>query len=90
MSVVLAVDGGNSKTYLALVGGDGSLLSLVRGPLSSPHHLGVDGCLGVLESLFSRAVAEAGLADSPALSLALPNAYFDSLGIPRLTVKPIA
>src|SRR5712664_3149913 len=30
------------------------------------------------------------LADSPALSLALPNAYFDSLGIPRLTVKPIA
>ncbi|MBY0505367.1 MAG: hypothetical protein K2X03_15745 [Bryobacteraceae bacterium] len=30
------------------------------------------------------------LADSPALSIALPNAYFDSLGIPRLTVKPIA
>ena len=26
------------------------------------------------------------LANSPALSLALPNAYFDSLGIPRLTV----
>ena len=25
------------------------------------------------------------LADSPALHLALPNAYFDSLGIPRLT-----
>ena len=30
------------------------------------------------------------LADSPALSIALPNAYFASLGIPRLTVKPIA
>jgi RNA-directed DNA polymerase len=27
------------------------------------------------------------LADSPALHLALPNAYFDSLGIPRLTVR---
>jgi len=27
------------------------------------------------------------LANSPALSLALPNAYFDSLGIPRLTVS---
>ena len=26
------------------------------------------------------------LANSPALALALPNAYFDSLGIPRLTV----
>jgi RNA-directed DNA polymerase len=30
------------------------------------------------------------LADSPALSIALPHAYFDSLGVPRLTVKPIA
>jgi RNA-directed DNA polymerase len=30
------------------------------------------------------------LANSPALSIALSNAYFDSLGIPRLTVKPIA
>ena len=28
------------------------------------------------------------LANSPALSFALPNAYFDSLGIPRLTVRP--
>ena len=30
------------------------------------------------------------LANSPALSIALSNVYFDSLGIPRLTVKPIA
>jgi RNA-directed DNA polymerase len=30
------------------------------------------------------------LANSPALSIALSNAYFDSLGIPRLTVTPIA
>ena len=28
------------------------------------------------------------LANSPALSIALPNAYFDSLGIPRLTGRP--
>ncbi len=27
------------------------------------------------------------LANSPALALALPNAYFDSLGLPRLTVR---
>ena len=27
------------------------------------------------------------LANSPAFSIALPNAYFDSLGIPRLTVR---
>jgi RNA-directed DNA polymerase len=29
------------------------------------------------------------LAYSPALSFALPNAYFDSLGIPKLAVNPI-
>lgn len=28
------------------------------------------------------------LANSPALAIALPNAYFDSLGIPRLTARP--
>jgi RNA-directed DNA polymerase len=30
------------------------------------------------------------LANSPALSIALSNAYFDSLGIPTLTMQPIA
>jgi N-acetylglucosamine kinase-like BadF-type ATPase len=60
--VLLAVDGGNSKTHLALLDGDGHVLSLVRGPLSSPHHLGVDGCLDVLQRLFDEASAEAGLA----------------------------
>jgi N-acetylglucosamine kinase-like BadF-type ATPase len=56
---VLAVDGGNSKTDLALATRDGSVLALVRGPLSSPHHLGLDGCLAVLESLLTKAVREA-------------------------------
>ena len=39
---MLAVDGGNSKTDLALVGADGALLALVRGRSSSPHHLGLE------------------------------------------------
>jgi N-acetylglucosamine kinase-like BadF-type ATPase len=56
---VLAVDGGNSKTDLALVARDGSVLSLVRGPLSSPQHLGVTGCIAVLERLLGEAVREA-------------------------------
>ena len=42
--IVLAVDGGNSKTDLALVDADGTLIAHARGPLSSPHHLGLDGC----------------------------------------------
>jgi N-acetylglucosamine kinase-like BadF-type ATPase len=58
---VLAVDGGNSKTDLALVSRDGSVLALVRGPLSSPHHLGVEGCLAVLENLLAEAVRDADL-----------------------------
>jgi N-acetylglucosamine kinase-like BadF-type ATPase len=58
---VLAVDGGNSKTDLALVSRDGSVLALVRGPLSSPQHLGVEGCIAVVERLLADAVREAGV-----------------------------
>jgi N-acetylglucosamine kinase-like BadF-type ATPase len=61
VKLALAVDGGNSKTDLALVDGEGAVLSLVRGPLSSPHHLGLDGCLEVLAGLLDDAVREAGL-----------------------------
>jgi N-acetylglucosamine kinase-like BadF-type ATPase len=60
-SVVLAVDGGNSKTDLALVRTDGEVVALVRGPQSSPHHLGLDGCLDVLEGLLADAVRQSGL-----------------------------
>jgi N-acetylglucosamine kinase-like BadF-type ATPase len=59
--LILAVDGGNSKTDLALARADGQVLALVRGPQSSPHHLGVDGSLSVLERLLADALAEAGL-----------------------------
>jgi N-acetylglucosamine kinase-like BadF-type ATPase len=62
-AAVLAVDGGNSKTDLALVADDGAVLALVRGPLSSPQHLGVDGSLRVLEGLLADAVREARLGD---------------------------
>ena len=58
---VLAVDGGNSKTDLALVARDGAVLALVRGPQSSPQHLGVEGSLAVLERLLADAEREAGI-----------------------------
>jgi N-acetylglucosamine kinase-like BadF-type ATPase len=69
--VVLAVDGGNSKTDLALVRADGDVLALVRGPMSSPHHLGLDGSLDVLSDLFAQAADLAGLstADGPVAEL---------------------
>jgi N-acetylglucosamine kinase-like BadF-type ATPase len=55
--MILAVDGGNSKTDLALIEPDGAVIAHARGPLSSPHHIGLDGCLEVLQGL----VEEAGL-----------------------------
>jgi N-acetylglucosamine kinase-like BadF-type ATPase len=59
--LVLAIDGGNWKTDLALVRADGEVLALVRGPQSSPHHLGLEGSLGVLGDLLAQALDDAGL-----------------------------
>jgi N-acetylglucosamine kinase-like BadF-type ATPase len=58
---VVAVDGGNSKTDVALVGADGALLAHVRGPASSPHYLGPDGVMDLLDGLLDDAVRQAGL-----------------------------
>jgi N-acetylglucosamine kinase-like BadF-type ATPase len=101
-SLVLAVDGGNSKTDLALVRADGSLVSFVRGPRSSPQHLGLDGCARVLTEILDEACRQAGLerADGPVADVAevlvagldLPadeedfNAVMDELGWGRRTI----
>src|SRR5436305_10447590 len=59
--LVLAIDGGNWKTDLALVRADGEVLSLVRVPQSSPHLPGLEGSLGVLGYLLAQAVDDACL-----------------------------
>ena len=64
--LVLALDGGNSKTDLALVRADGEVVALVRGPLSSPHHIGLDGSLAVIDELLAQALHEAGIANGDA------------------------
>ena len=70
MSVaVIAVDGGASKTHLALLGRDGALLELVRGPESSPQNLGLERALGVLDRLFEQAGAKAGEAEVAQLNM---------------------
>jgi N-acetylglucosamine kinase-like BadF-type ATPase len=63
-ATILAVDGGNSKTDVALVGGDGAVLGAVRGPGASHHRLGVEAAMGALEALVEAACRDAGL--SPA------------------------
>ena len=42
---VLAVDGGNSKTEVALVDAAGAVVGAARGPGASHHHLGVPGAM---------------------------------------------
>jgi N-acetylglucosamine kinase-like BadF-type ATPase len=65
MSTVLAVDGGNSKTDLALVDLDGTVLAAVRGPGSSPHHVGVAGSVERIGALYDQALAAGRRQDRP-------------------------
>ncbi len=51
MRIALAIDGGNSKTDVAVVGADGSLHGLARGAGSSPHHIGGEHSLDVIGAL---------------------------------------
>jgi hypothetical protein len=57
---VLAVDGGNSKTDVALVAADGTLLASARGP-GVPGMLDPEETLRVLGSLARAAATQAGL-----------------------------
>ena len=57
---VLAVDGGNSKTDVALVAEDGRLLAAVRGPTSSHQAVGLEAGMERLAGLVAEAVAAAG------------------------------
>ena len=60
--LILAVDGGNAKTDLALVSAAGELLALVRGPGSSPHEHGLDGALDRIEALLAEVHRDGELA----------------------------
>jgi N-acetylglucosamine kinase-like BadF-type ATPase len=59
--IALAVDGGNSKTDLALVREDGRVLAAVRGGAASPHDIGLAACVELLQDLHECALERAGL-----------------------------
>jgi len=61
---VLAIDGGNSKTDVALVAGDGTLLAAARGPGINSHQTGVDHVMLVLDAVVKQAAAQAGVSRS--------------------------
>ncbi len=57
-TVVIGVDGGNTKTDLAVTTLDGEPLAYVRGPGSNSHGLGSDGAVAVIATLVERATFE--------------------------------
>jgi N-acetylglucosamine kinase-like BadF-type ATPase len=60
--LLLAVDGGNSKTDVLLLDVDGRVLAQVRGPSCAPIHHGLDGAMDILDLLVRQAFAEASCA----------------------------
>ncbi len=63
---VLAIDGGNSKTDVALVAHDGTLLASVRGPGINPQDVGAEQTAANLDALVRQAAGHAGLLAAPA------------------------
>ena len=59
---MLAIDGGNSKTDVALVAHDGTLLASARGPGINPQDVGAEQTVTNLDALVRQAAAQAGLA----------------------------
>jgi N-acetylglucosamine kinase-like BadF-type ATPase len=55
---VLAIDGGNSKTDVAVVAGDGTLLASARGPGINAHEVGVDQTVLILDAVVKQAAAQ--------------------------------
>jgi len=73
MKRALAVDGGNSKTDVAVLSAEGDVLGFARGPASSPHHIGVEGTVETVAGLIEEALgrpADGQVADVAALLMA--------------------
>ncbi len=61
-AAVLAIDGGNSKTDVALVAWDGTVLAALRGPGASHEAHGVDGAMIRLDEMIREVAVKAGVA----------------------------
>jgi N-acetylglucosamine kinase-like BadF-type ATPase len=80
--VVIAVDGGNSKTDVLLVDASGAVLSSARGPGVSPQSVGVDTCVRALEGLITDALESAGLPATRPFGVHT-SAYLAGLDLPE-------
>jgi N-acetylglucosamine kinase-like BadF-type ATPase len=60
LPAVLAIDVGNSKTDVALIAADGTVLGAVRGPTSSHQQVGLESGFARLVAVAEQAIAQAG------------------------------
>ncbi|MEW2165714.1 BadF/BadG/BcrA/BcrD ATPase family protein [Streptomyces sp. NPDC007084] len=72
--LVLAIDAGNSKTDVAVVGADGRVAGTARGGGFRPPVVGVETAVDVLADAVRRAFAEAGVTAVEHVSACLANA----------------
>jgi N-acetylglucosamine kinase-like BadF-type ATPase len=61
LPAILALDGGNSKTDVALFSADGRMLAVLRGPTTSHQQVGLDAGIDRLAGLVAAARLQAGL-----------------------------
>ena len=61
--MILAVDGGNSKTDVAILADDGRLLAALRGPTASHQQVGLGRGIERLAGMVADAAATAGVGD---------------------------
>jgi len=78
--LVVGVDGGNSKTDVALATPDGRTLAMVRGPGSSPDKLGDESAAQVITDLVEAVRQEANAAAAPIGRL---SAFLAGLDLPE-------
>jgi len=57
---VLAIDGGGSKTDVAVVAADGTLLAAARGPGTNSHEIGVEQTMLIVDAVVKQAAAQVG------------------------------
>lgn len=71
---VLAIDAGNSKTDVAVVAADGTVVGAARGGGFQPPQVGVEAAVDILQDAVTRALAEAGADSVGHVSACLANA----------------
>ncbi|MCW2897243.1 MAG: ATPase [Actinomycetia bacterium] len=81
-AAVLAIDGGNSKTDVALIGWDGTVLAGLRGPGASHEGHGVGGAMRRLGALIQAVSDKAGI-DSPGVIASHVSACLAGADLPE-------